>query len=187
MPVNARRRIPARVGLQRVVHLDRHQIFAVGIQVTRQVVGEADISEWPFPQVLAVDPHLADLVHTIEFNRDVPPLVGRRNLKAFSIPVDTGGSVAARSSARLGLDKGPFDAPIVRQVEATPGCIVENRLRSARRIAFVKLSSEVERIPYANRRLGNLRCQMVGGIERQSQRSSAHRPAEQPTARYRIV
>ena len=47
MPVDARARVPAGVGLEGVVDADGQHVRAVRLKVLGQIVGEADIAEGP--------------------------------------------------------------------------------------------------------------------------------------------
>src|SRR5580704_8056714 len=110
----------------------------------RHIVGEADIPERPLTEVMSVDPDFAVLVDSIEFYGDLAVLIRRRDAEAFPIPADAGRRVGAGAAAGLVLREWAFDAPVVRQVEAAPGCVGESGLLRARRIALEELPPKVE-------------------------------------------
>src|ERR1035441_9112438 len=177
MPVDARSRIPAAVGLMGVVHLDRDHVIAAEDEVRREVVGKRNVPVGTPAEILAVDPHLAVLVDAAEFDDHRPAAVRFGQPEALAIPAD------ARRQARLGrffLAERPFDAPVVREVHASPGRIREIRLLRAGRVALEELPAEVEALSGA--RSGVLAAWLRLGRRGQRLRAACWASAAAPTA-----
>jgi hypothetical protein len=192
MPVDARARVPARVGLVGVVHLDREHVLArAEVDVRGEVVPEADVSERPLAEVLAVDPHLAVLIDAVKFNQDLSALVAVGQAESFSVPADARGQVAPLSPGRLLLAVWPLDAPVVREVQASPACIREARVLRARGVALVEFPIEVEARPDSGRgRLAGRSRLGLGAVRRFQRRyeaGCADCPSQHPAAAQRIL
>src|SRR5579875_272142 len=98
---------------------------------------------------MAIDPNFAVLIYAIEFDRYFLGTVAFGSAKPLPVPADAGGQVAAWSARRLVFVKGPFDAPIVRQVESAPTVVVEGGRLCAGCVAFEEFPTEIEGIPPA--------------------------------------
>ena len=160
-PVDARSRIPAAVGLEGVIHLDGDHVIAAEDEVRRQVVGKRNVAVGTLAEILAVDPHLAVLVDAAELDGDHPAAVRFGQREALAVPADAG------RQARLGrffLAERPFDAPIVREVHASPGRVREIRLLRAGGVALEEFPAEVEALPDSRRGVlvGRLRLDGCG-------------------------
>ena len=78
----------------------------------------------------------------------VRPRYDSGSAETLPIPAD------ARRQARLGrflLAERPFDAPVVREVHASPGRVREIRLLRAGRVALEEFPAEVEALPDSRR------------------------------------
>jgi hypothetical protein len=131
--------------------------------VRREIVGEGDVAVGTLAQILAVDPHFAVLIDTVELDKDGAVLVRLGQAKAFPIPADAGGKV---SLGFLLVAERAFDAPIVRQVDRAPGGIGELWLLGAGRVSLEKLPPEVEGLADSRRGTRGLILGVQRGDER---------------------
>ena len=157
MPVDARARVPAGVGLEGVVDADGQHVRAVELEVLGQIVGEADVAAGPLAERVAVDPDLAVLVDAVELDGDLLALAGRGQAKRLAIPADAGGQVGALVAGRFGPREGPFDAPVMGQVQGPPGRVVEGRCFGALCLAAGELPAVIHQQPLATRFRGACR------------------------------
>ena len=75
---------------------------------------------------------------------DVDAYTGGYNLQlAFSTGV-AAGEGAAVDAGRVGGGEFPFDAPVVREVQAAPGAVVKGGLRPAGLVAQAEAPAEIE-------------------------------------------
>ena len=148
VPVDSATRVPARVGLVRVVHPDGDDVLSL-YQVRRQVVGEADVAVRAVSQVLPVHPHVAVLEHPVELDRDPPAIRSFRQREQAPVPAHAGGQVAAPSGRGGVLVVRPFDAPVVRQVHLPPAGVVERGRLGAGHITRGERPPEVGQQPVA--------------------------------------
>jgi hypothetical protein len=154
VPVNARAGIPAGVRLGGIVHLDGDGVIAgAENEVRRQVVPEGDVAEGTFAEILAVDPDLAVFEHAFEFDEEFLAAGRLGQAEVFAIPSDARGQAALGS---LLLTVGPFDAPVVRHIQASPIGIGKAGLLRSRHVALVEFPAEVEAVSHP-------RCGVLGG------------------------
>ena len=200
VPVDPGPRIPAAIRLLGVVRLHRNYVFAAVLQMRAEIVGEADVPVGPLAEVLAVDPHLAELINAVELDGDPAAVVGLRYVEALPVPADARGQIAALPSCGRVLAHGPLDAEVMRQVHVLPTGVRESRLRGALRVALEELPAEVKGIPDAApasaarggcRRLGcrcrrrRLRVRLARGAHRRHDAGRPHRTPQQTTPTYR--
>ena len=146
MPVDPGARVPARVGLLRVVHPHRdHVARRPVVEVGRQRVAERAVSVRPLPQVMPVDPHFAVAVHAIELDEHQPARVPRGQGEGLAVPAHAAGERSAARAGGIGVAELSLDAPVVRHSEVAPGGIVERRILSVRDVAQVESPGAVER------------------------------------------
>src|ERR1700743_3242757 len=118
-------------------------VFSAIVQVFRNIVLKTIVPAWLGTQVMAVNPNYAITVNTVKSDSDMPPQVGGRNTKFFTVPayarlreVTPDGFVAVSPAAfraeRL------LNGPIVRQVYFAPAPVVKIGRSSA--IAITCLS-----------------------------------------------
>ncbi len=148
MAIDARSRIPARIGLQRIVdaHGD-HVGLAVGPQPGRQVVLEGDIAIGPLTQGMAVDPHLTALIDAVELDGDALATSTPRQGHDLAIPADTGRRIAAGTTGRGMFVQRQAKAPVVRQMHAAPSGRGKARVLGARRVSRIERPAVVEADP----------------------------------------
>ncbi len=117
--IDAAPRIPAGVRLARVVDAHRHHVHARH-EVTRDVVGEADVTVRSFAEVDAVDPDVAVHVHAVELQARLEATSTRRHAERLAIPADAAGEERELSAAGSVLTHRSLDAPVMREVHAAP-------------------------------------------------------------------
>ena len=74
---------------------------------------------------MAVDPHGAVHVDTVELDTVLLVLAVARDGEVLAVPADTRREIPDRTAAWSGLDGVQFDAPVVRNIEQAPGLVVE--------------------------------------------------------------
>ena len=141
--IDAGAAVPARVGLHGIVHVHGDDISA-GFQVGSQVIGEAGVAVGPGPQLVAVDPDGAVHIDAVEFDGVQLVLVVSGHTEGLAIPAGTRGEIAHRTAAGGGLDGVELDAPVVGQVEAAPGPVVEADGLGAGLLAELEAPARVE-------------------------------------------
>ena len=122
MPIDARTRIPAGVGLLRVVHPDGQDV-AFRLQIGRQVVGEAAVAIRPCAQLMTVQPYGTVHVDAVEFNAVAFPLVVGLHVERLPIPAQARREEADAAATGIVTQVFALYAPVVRHVEQAPSCI----------------------------------------------------------------
>ena len=143
MAVDAAAGVKARIGRRRVVHAHGHHIGGgAEIEVGCQLVFERRVAVGPVAEEVAIDPHVAIAVDAVEGQED--PAAAQRfvELERLAIPADAARQEAGSAGVRSAI--GPFDGPIVRQIQSAPGAIVGGGLFRARGVAQVELPAVVE-------------------------------------------
>ena len=85
---------------------------------------------------MPIDPHVTIAIHTIEC--EIDPAPGERFVQRKRLAVPSDATRQEARSAGIRRAVGPFDRPVVRQVEFAPPGGVETGPLGARRIAFVE-------------------------------------------------
>ena len=125
--VNAAARVPAR-RVRRVVEADGDDVVRAEFDVRRQIHLPRSVAVGPAADELAVEPDRCASHGAIHGQMDFFALVGSGNLQMFAIP----GNAPPRQLAGFAgvfLFEGPFDAPVVRQVQQPPLAVIETALR----------------------------------------------------------
>jgi len=143
--IDAGARIPARIGLQRIVDAHGDDIrLAVGAQIGRQVVDEGDVAIGPQAQGMTVDPDFAALIDAVELDGDALSAPAAREGDRLAIPADTGDRVAAGPAAGRGLIQWQPKAPVMRQGNRRPVANRKGRILRARMITQTEAPAVIE-------------------------------------------
>src|SRR6266513_704774 len=121
------------------------------MEVRRQLVAEGAVAVRPLAEVGAVDPDLAIAVHAVEFDEHDLAAVSRGDGERLAIPAHATGQRAARYAGRVLLAELAFDAPVVGQVQRTPGGVVKCDVLGARYVAELEAPSGIELFGFALR------------------------------------
>ncbi len=140
--VDAAPRVPAGVGLGRVVHADRDDVDP-GDEVRRDVVGDGGVAVRPPAEVGAVDPDVGVHVDAVELERHAAAARAGGKAERLAVPAGAGREVAVAPAAGGVLARRPLDAPVVREVEPAPGAIVEPGALGALMVAEGEAPSRV--------------------------------------------
>ena len=146
--VDARPRVPARVGVAAVVHPYGKHIVAF-LQVGRQVVEERDVAVRAFAQQVAVEVHLAAVVDAFEVDVVAGCLVC--HTEVLPVPGDAAGQVAG-AACQVGGEVS-LDRPVVWQGELPPVLVIEGGERHQRVVGEPEQPAVVEACGVAERHL----------------------------------
>ena len=173
-------------------HGDRVHVVAVA-QVGRDVDGAAVVARPVAVDDDAVDPHRAVRGDRVELQLDVAAAVGLGQLQVAPVPADAARAVALRG-VLVAVERA-FDRPVVRQVEAAPGRVVEvggRRAPGAVGLAVVVAHAvALDRRQSARRRGGTASPRRATGARgrpprrwrgRGRARPAGRRPASRPTS-----
>ena len=145
MAVDARTGIPAAVLLSGVVHAHGHGVSTFLINIRSDVVVERRITIGVFSHQMSVDIHFGVHINALEVEaKAVADAVNLVQRKAFAIPADACGEVAAIVSCRFIGCSGSLDAPVVGQVQLPPRFVIEVRRCRLGMVAKGKSPSLVE-------------------------------------------
>ena len=130
--VDARARVPARVGIPRVVDAHgQHVVLARLVQVGSHVVEKRGVAVGSAAQQVAVQIDLRAVVDAFEVDEDSLTLVlPRREGKMFPVPADAAGQIAC-AGGQLGRHD-TLGRPVVGKREAAPLRVVEGGKRLGR-------------------------------------------------------
>jgi len=87
---------------------------------------------------VSVDPNLAVAINAIEVDEDKFAFRCCWHIEGLAIPADAAGQRAAAGARRVALIKFAFNAPIMRQIQLSPLCIIEIRILPIGNIAELK-------------------------------------------------
>ncbi len=155
MPINPRARVPAAVGLQRIIYPHRDLVrLACRRKMRSKVIGEAAETIRPHAERHSVDPHLAALIYAVELQDHA--LVARRNgqSESFSVPANAGGQICTGTLGGRILCERTLDAPVMRKIQLSPARIVERWLLRALRISLKEFPLAVKVCSPLRRRIG---------------------------------
>src|SRR5208337_3177902 len=118
--------IPSRIWLQRVVDAHSENIWLMAfLEMQREIVDETYIAVGTHSQRMAVDPHFAALINTIEQNKYLLSGCDGRQRKLLAIPSDAHRQIRTCLAPRDIFAKGTFDAPVVRQADLVPFLVIK--------------------------------------------------------------
>jgi len=164
-------RIPARVGLLRVVDADGEHVGLGAIaHIGRQFVAEGAVAVGPQAERAAVDPYFAVAVDPVKIDEYGLAGIGRRQSELFAVPADAAGEGAPAGRGRMLAAERAFNAPVVRQIEHAPLHIVKAGLLRSGQVPEVEFPAPGEAFDPA--RLLNRRRAAAGQAGYSQQRES---------------
>src|SRR4029077_1467281 len=144
--VDAGARVPARVGLLRVVRPYGDDVARRAVaEPRRQLVRERAVAVRPLPQVMPVDPDFAVAIHPVELDEHEPARVPLGYGERLAVPAHAAGQRSAAGTRGIGIAELPLDAPVVRYIQAAPAGVVERRFLSAGDVTQMESPRAVER------------------------------------------
>ena len=100
---------------------------------------------------MSVYPYLAVHVDTVEFY-GIETVTGvSGNIETLAVPAGAGREIAHTAGSRRVLEILAFYAPVMREIQAAPGPVVERRLAGGRDVSEPKLPSGIEILDAAPR------------------------------------
>src|SRR4029077_9590927 len=143
--VDAGARVPARVGLLRVVRPYGDDVARRAVaEPRRQLVRERAVAVRPLPQVMPVDPDFAVAIHPVELDEHEPARVPLGYGERLAVPAHAAGQRSAAGTRGIGIAELPLDAPVVRYIQAAPAGVVERRFLSAGDVTQMESPRAVE-------------------------------------------
>lgn len=134
--IDARTGIPAGGGLAGGVRLDGEEVFSTRVELAGDVVTKAEVAAGPVAEQLPIEPDVAVFHHAVEFDPDILALAAGRQGDLLAIPGDAGRKPSTGTGGGGVLVEIPLDAPVVRDVELSPGGGVESVLFGTGSIAL---------------------------------------------------
>ena len=123
MAIDPRARVPAAIGLVRVVDSDGDQVRVSELYVGCEVVEKWHVSVRTAAEKVSIDPHLAELVNAVELEGELFIFVGIWDAELLAIPADAGGKIRTAITGGRRFVEAAFNAPIVRQIQSSPVCV----------------------------------------------------------------
>ena len=142
MPVDARTRVPAAVGLKGIINFNNYYVLSF-FDEAGEVVVKTCVTIRMFAEVLSVYPNIAIHIHAVKFNPKLLILADCGHGKMFAIPSDTCRKITAGAFRCCIFFKFTFDTPIVREIECPPFGIVKILLLCAVCVGLQKLPIEI--------------------------------------------
>src|SRR5262249_33453393 len=131
MPINTRTAVPAAVWLCRVVDPNCERVRRADFQRFREVQRKACVTIFLRTEFLTVQIKGRITVNPNNPNAPAWASPSGRRLKLFTVPADTARKEALTGAARIVLVRLALDAPIVREIQFSPGSVrVVRRFRT---------------------------------------------------------
>ena len=140
--VDAAAGVPAAAGLDGIVHPHGDDVVLPhGVQQRGDVQVEGTVAVGPSPGLPAVDPDGAVHIHAVEFQGHAACI---RGAEMLAVPADSAREGAAVDAGGVRGGEFPFDAPVVRQVQGTPGGVIKGLGRPRRVVPELETPVEIE-------------------------------------------
>ena len=140
--VDAAAGVPAPAGLDGIVHAHGDDVVLSGrVQQRGDVKVEGAVAIGASAGQPAVDPDLAVHIDAVELHGHALRVRGPEML---AVPADPAGQGSAVDSGRVGPGEFSLDTPVVGEVQAAPGGVVEGGLRLRRVVPEPEQPAEIE-------------------------------------------
>src|SRR5215471_8149303 len=146
MAINTRAAVPTRGRLARIVGADSNQIAlrVAEVEMPSKFVAKADVSVGSLTKMEAVDPNIAVGHNAVKINKHTALGIFRGQNEMLAVPANASGQVSAGCSSGIRFVERTFNAPVVRNVQDTPLCVIQGDCFCANRIALEEAPIAIE-------------------------------------------
>jgi len=135
MAVDTGAAVPAAVGLRGIIDADGEYVRCGEVQLWREIKTETGVAVGLSAELGAIEVDGRVAVDAIKFDADSLALPIRGSSERFAIPTSAGRKKTAPGSGRIVFVGRRLDAPVVGEIDGTPGIVGEGAGFGAARVA----------------------------------------------------